>query len=106
MRAVGCGRGATFAVDPAGVAVLVVLLFPDGHSMFNLVDDVSTGLKCLSAVAGADAYPHGHFADRQVTDAVYACGVLDAETVEGFGDDAFAFLDSERLEGFVLEVTD
>ena len=100
------GRGAAFAVDPTGVAVFVVLLLPDGHSVFDFVDDVSAGSESLGPVAGAHAYPYGHLADGEVADAVYACGVFDAEPLDGFCDDALAFFDCERLEGFVFEVAD
>ena len=74
--------------------------------MFDFVDDVSAGGECFGAVACAHAYPYGHLADGQVADAVYARGVFDAEALDGFGDDALAFFDCERLEGFVFEVTD
>ena len=46
-------RRAALAVHPAGVAVLVVLLLPDGHPMLHLVDDVAAGAECLVAVVRA-----------------------------------------------------
>jgi hypothetical protein len=98
------GRGAAFAVDPTGVTVFVVLLLPDGHSVFDFVDDVTAGREGLGSVACTYAYPYRHLADGEVADAVYACGVFDAETLDGFSDDALALFDGERLEGFVFEV--
>src|SRR4051794_28473081 len=98
-------RGAALTVDPTGVAVLVVLLLPDGHTMFDFVDDVSTRLKCFCAVAGADAYPNGHFPDSQVSDPVYARGVFDPEAFDGLCNDALAFFDRQRFECFVFQVT-
>jgi nitrite reductase/ring-hydroxylating ferredoxin subunit len=74
--------------------------------MFDFVDDVSTGGEGFGAVACAHAYPDGHVADGEVSDAVYAGGVFDTETGDCFGDDAFAFFDGERLEGFVFEMAD
>src|SRR4051794_5442689 len=91
LRLVGYGSGAALAVDPARVTVFVMLLFPDGHAVFDFVDDVSAGRESLGAVTGADAYPNSHFADGQVTNPVYACGVFDAEALDGFRDDAIAF---------------
>src|SRR5882757_4078405 len=96
--------GATLAINPAGVAVLVVLLLPDGHSMFDFVDDVSTCEERFRPVACADAYPNSHFAYGEVADAVYACGVFDAEAFDCFRDDAFALFDGERLECLVFQV--
>src|SRR5262245_22759077 len=37
---------------------------------------------------------------------MHADGIDNAETADGFGDDAFAFLAGESLEGFVLESCD
>ncbi len=107
-RAVGvrvlCGMlRAALAVHPAGIAVLVVLLLPDGHPMLDLVDDVAAGAECLVAMARRDTDPHRLLADLERTDPVHADGVLDAEPRDRLGDDPLAFLDRERLEGFVLQ---
>jgi hypothetical protein len=102
----GARCGAAFAVDPTGVAVFVVLLLPDGYSVFDFVDNISAGSERLGSVACAHAYPYCHLADGEVTDSVYACGVFDAEPLDRFCDDSLAFFDSERLEGFVFEVAD
>jgi hypothetical protein len=99
-------RRTPLAIHPTGVTVLVVLLLPDGHSMFDFVDDVPTRLKRFSAMAGAHAYPDCHFAYRQIPNAMYAGSVFDAEALDSFGDDTLAFFDGERLKRFVLEVTD
>src|ERR1700742_1919902 len=90
---------ATFTVDPARITVLVVLLLPDGHTVLHLVDDVTAGQKSLVPMAGADSDPDGHFADRQITDPVYAGGVLDAKAMLRFGHDALALADGKLLEG-------
>jgi hypothetical protein len=103
---VGSWGGASLAIYPPGITVLVVLLFPDGHSMFDFVDDVSTREECFRTVSGAHAYPNGHLTDRQVADAVYAGGMFNAEARDCFRDDTLAFLDRQRLEGFVFQVAD
>jgi len=58
-------RGATLAVHPAGITIDVVLFLPDGHAMFDFIDDEAAGAKRLVAMRGADAHPDGHFAQRQ-----------------------------------------
>src|SRR5581483_2883136 len=98
--------GTPLAIHPSGIAVLVMLLFPDGQAMLDLVDDVATGEESLMAVRGAHADPDGHFAYGQIASPVYAGSVLDAEARHGFGDDALALFDSERFECLVFEVMD
>src|ERR1700722_18515141 len=85
-------RRAALAVHPAGVTVAVVLLLPDRDAVFDFIDDVAASQKRFLAVARADSHPHGHLAQLQITDAVYARGVFDAEALHGLGNDAFAFL--------------
>lgn len=46
------------AVDPAGVAALVVLFFPDGDAGFDFVDNVLAGFETRTAVGGGDADPY------------------------------------------------
>jgi hypothetical protein len=99
-------RGASLAIHPPGVTVLVVLLLPNRHAMFDFVDDVSACGEGFGAVARAYAHPYRHLSDRQVSNTVHAGSVLDAESGNCFGDYALTFLDGERLERFVLEVTD
>src|SRR5262249_50154585 len=42
-RVVNRWSRAALAVYPAGVTVLIVLLLPDRHTMFDFIDDVATG---------------------------------------------------------------
>jgi len=42
--------GAVLAVDPFGLAVGVVLFFPDGQARLDLVDDVAAGIEGGGAV--------------------------------------------------------
>src|SRR6185437_14077726 len=100
---VGAGRGAALAVYPAGVAIFVVLLFPDGYAVFDFVDDVAARAEGFIAVSRAGAHPYGHFADGEVADAMDAGSALYAEAFDGLGDDAFAFFNCERFEGFIFE---
>ena len=51
-----CGRRTALAVDPAGVAVLVVFLLPDRHTVLDLIDDVPAGEERLMTVSGAHAH--------------------------------------------------
>jgi hypothetical protein len=105
-RVVNARRGTSLAVHPTGVAVLVVLFLPDRHSMFDFVDDVSACGEGFGAVTCTHSDPHCHFTDCEVSDAVYAGSVLDAKSGNRFGDDAFTFLDGERLERFIFEMAD
>src|SRR5919109_3017336 len=97
------GGGAALAVDPAGVAVDVVLLLPDGHAVLHFIDDEAAGAEGLVAMRGTDAHPHGDFAECQRAHAVHAGGAGDAEPADGFFDDARAFLLGELGEGLVLQ---
>src|SRR5579871_1695803 len=94
------------AVDPAGVAVAVVLLLPDRHPVLDLVDDEAAGGEGLATVRAADADPHRELAEAERTDAVHAARAAHAEAAHGLGDDPFAFLDRELGVGLVLEALD
>src|SRR5579871_6255752 len=100
------GMRAALAVDPARIAVVVVLLLPDRDTMLDFIDDVATGLESLLSVARAHAHPHRHLADRKIADPMDTGRMLDAEARLGLGDDALAFLDSKRLERLVLQPDD
>ena len=106
IMAVSRRGGAALAIHPARVAIFVVLFLPDRDAMFDFVDDVSTRAECLVAMTRADAYPYRHVADREITDAVYACGVFDAKPRYCFGNNAFAFLHRKRLERLIFQVSD
>ena len=82
----------TLAVDPARIAIDVVLLLPDGHAVFDFIDDVAAGAKRLVAMRGAHADPHGDVADAEVADAMHARRALHAKALDRFLDDALAFL--------------
>src|SRR5665213_2555962 len=97
-------RRAAFAVHPAGVTVEVVLLLPDRDAMFDLIDDEAASQKGFLPVPRAHPHPHGHLAQLQITDAVYASGVFHAKALHGRGDDALAFLIRQQLEGLVLQM--
>src|SRR5271156_1907417 len=101
------GRGrAALAVHPAGIAASIVLFLPDRHPMLHFVDDEAAGIEGLPAMRGADSDPHGHVAQSQSADAMNAERVLHREAPQGFGDDAFAFLHGEFLEGFIFQGSD
>src|ERR1700728_5318870 len=78
-------RGAALAIDPAGIAVLVVLLLPDRHAVLDLVDDVAAGIEGLAAMRGADADPDRELPDRQRPYAMRTAGALDPESLARFG---------------------
>ncbi len=72
--------------------------------MLHFIDDVPTRAKCFVAVAGADAHPHSHVANCEITNTMDARGVFNTIFRDSLGHDPFAFLDGEGLEGFVLEM--
>src|SRR6185437_3899029 len=96
-------RGATLTVHPAGVTIQVVLLFPDGQAVLDLIDDVTASAECFVAVRGADTHPDGELAHCERADAMNAGRVRHTETRARLGEDALPFADAERLEGFILE---
>ena len=99
-------RRAALAIHPPRVAILVVLLLPDGHTMFDLIDNVAAGAECFVPVSRASTNINSHVPDGEVADAMDARSVLDTKALDGFGNDAFAFLHRERLERLVLQVSD
>jgi hypothetical protein len=48
----------SLAVDPSGIAGGVVLLLPDGHAMFDFVDNVPACRKCFAPVSATDPHPY------------------------------------------------
>ena len=99
-----CGGGAALAVDPARVAVVVVLLLPDRHPVLDLVDDVAACAKRFVAMACADTDPDRQLANAETAGAMYAQRLLDPELFAGLGHDPLSLLDGQGLEGFVLEL--
>src|SRR5690242_14500838 len=70
------------AVDPAGRAARVMLLLPDRHTRFRLVDDIAARVECGPAVIGADAHPNRAVAYRELADAMLAKHRRDGELRE------------------------
>ena len=95
--------GAVLAIDPAGIAVLVVLLLPDRHAVLDLIDDVAAGIECLTAMRRADADPDRKLADRERPDAVRTAHVLEPESLTRLLQNALALAQRQRSERLVLE---
>ncbi len=110
MRVAGVGMlrfgGATLAIYPARIAAAIVLLFPDGKAMLDLIDDESAGVEGFAAVCGTHPHPDRHVAQAQGSDAMDAQGVLHRKAPQRFGDDALAFLYRQFLKCFVFEPGD
>ncbi len=88
---------ASLAINPARIAVGIVLLFPDRQPNFDLVDDVTAGIECLVPVRGRYADPDGTFADFQHAGPVYAMGMKDRELCPGLCNDFLALADGQGL---------
>ena len=97
---------AALAIDPARVAVDVVLFLPDRHAVLHFVDDVAARGECFGAMTRAHADPHRQIADRERADAMHARGSQHAEALDGFRDDALTFLVRQRFERLVFEARD
>ena len=95
--------GAAFAIDPARIAVGIVLFFPDRQSHFHLVDDVTAGNECLIPVRGRDADPDGTFTDFEHAGAMHAMGMKDSELCPGLSNYFLTLGDGQRLVYFVFE---
>src|ERR1700691_6119550 len=92
-------RGGTrLAVHPAGIAIAIVLFFPDRHAVLDRVDDEATRIEGLASMRGADADPDGHVGKREPPDAMDAQGVPYGIARGRFRDDARTLFDREVLE--------
>ncbi len=67
---------------PFGRAVGPILFLPDGHDLFERVDQPLASLERLAAMGGADGDGDGGFAQFQTSDAVH--GVLSASVQNVF----------------------
>lgn len=64
------GAAAMVAFDPGFAAVVVNFLLPDGEAVFDIVDDIAAGEKCVATVVGGYADPYGDVANCQLADAM------------------------------------
>src|SRR5687768_11229184 len=77
-------------VQPASVAIGILLALPDWHPLLDLVDDETARGEGGIAMRRADADPHRQLADRQVADAMHAVRIEDVELRECLAQDALA----------------
>src|SRR5690348_14517453 len=70
-------RRASLAIHPARIARDVMLLLPDGHTVFHLVDDEAARAESFVAMRRAHAHPHGHVLESQRAHAMHAGGTRD-----------------------------
>jgi|GEM_PF-5866265 hypothetical protein len=94
------------AVDPLGLAVLVMFAFPNWDSSLGFIDYVAAGVEGWAAMGRADSDPNGDVADGEWTDSMDTCCGFDAESFDRFGDYALAFFFRERFVGGVFESLD
>ncbi len=94
------------AIDPTGIAIDVVLLFPDGHPELHLVDDVPACVEGLATVGGADAHPYRKITNGQWAHPMRTGRGMNVESSGGFFENAPAFFDGHGRIGFVLECGD
>lgn len=95
--------GAAFAINPARIAVGIVLFFPDRQPHFHLVDDVTAGIERLIPVRGRDADPDSTFTDFEHTAAVHTMGMKDGELCFSLCNHFLALADGQRRVYFVFE---
>jgi len=94
------GSGATastlFSVDRGAVDIGLVL--PDRDAMFDFVDEVLTGGKGFSAMAGSDHGDDGRLANGDVPDSMNGHGMRNGETLHGFLNDLLSlWLSHDRV---------
>src|ERR1700728_2011714 len=95
--------GASLAVHPAGIAIAIVLLFPDRHAVLDRVDDEATRIEGLASMRCADADPDRHVGEGEPSDAMDAQSVPHGKARGGLLHDARSLFDREGLERLVLE---
>jgi hypothetical protein len=61
-----------------------VLLFPDGQSLLQFVDQISASVERRSPMTGAHSDPHRDFSEFKLADPVSAADVLNFESRPGF----------------------
>src|SRR5690349_14091039 len=98
--------GASLAIHPPRIAVLVVFLLPDRHAMFDFIDDVAARAEGFVAMRGTHADPDGDVGERQRSHAMHARGARDAIPLDGFLHDARAFLLGKLRIRFVFQARD
>ncbi len=59
------GRRTPLAVDPTGIAVDIVFLFPDRNPVLDLIDDIPTCLERFTTMRRADTNNDGYIADPE-----------------------------------------
>src|SRR5215831_14207175 len=90
-------------MQPAGLAVGVVLVLPDRYALLYFIDDVAAGREGRFAMTRAHADPHRQLADRERADAVRAAYLDDVEAPHRLAEDAIAFGLREFRVSLVVE---
>ncbi len=82
---------AFMARDPAGVAVGIVLLFPDRDAALGLIDDVLASVERGPTMDRRHADPHGNLPDGEIARAMDAPGIEDLKLSPRLGEDPSFF---------------
>lgn len=98
------GAAAVVALDPCFAAIGVALFFPDGETVFHVVDNVATSEEGVAPMVCGDADPDCDVADLQRANAVHNGRCLDLEFFGGFGDDLFGDRRSELCIATVVKL--
>ena len=80
--------------------------FPDGETVLYVVNDVSTGKKCVTPVMRGDACPDCNISDGEWADTVYNGCRFNVEFIDGLSDDLFGYRGSQLCVATVVELAD
>ena len=92
-----------FAPHPVAGTVRIEFLLPDGQAVLDCVDDEPAGVKSLSPMGRGNDHHHGAFTNFQRAGPVCRPGMIQAEALHGFPDDALSLLLCDRPVCFILQ---
>lgn len=100
------GPAVRAGAGPLDFASGVGLLFPDGDTGLDLIDEVAVRIEGSFTVRAGGEDDDSGFSDGEGADTVDGEGVGDGEFFEGLGEDFLAFLIGEDGVSFVMEQGD
>ncbi len=92
-----------YGVYPTRRTVSIVLLLPDRHAEFQLVDNVTAGIECRVAMRRGHAYPHCALPDLETAYPMPSERREHIESSGNFNENPLALRARDRRMRFVLQ---